>query len=48
MRYLEEINEQKMFREEVAEKNRMSHIRGSGHVHPKILHVGNSTHLLQG
>lgn len=45
MRYLEEINEQKMWKEEVEEKNRIFNIRWFGHIQRNVLHIGNSTHF---
>lgn len=43
MRYLEEINEQKMWKEEVEEKNMIYNIRRFGHVQRSV--IGNSTHF---
>lgn len=43
MRYLEEINEQKMWKEEVEEKNMIYNIRRFGHIQQSV--IGNSTHF---
>lgn len=43
MMYLEEINEQKMWKEEVEEKNMICNIRWFGHIQRNVLHIGNST-----
>lgn len=45
MRYLEDINEQKMLKEEVEQKNMIRNIRWFGHIQQTVLHFGNSTHF---